>query len=156
MGVEIFYSPNNKPIIQQKNAYPENSAAAVAAMLAYERGKTVDLNRLCSGTALNLAEMIKELRFYGLDYREADTRKPLSLSQLSKAVEANGPAAVLLKYKDVHSIWIIVDNIDTESGNVRCRNPYNCEEVDVELRLFCSMWFNEEGFVQVKAENEQK
>ena len=152
-GVEIFYSQNNRPTIQQGNAYPENSAAAVAAILAHERGKAVDKDRLCSGSALNTAEMEQELRFYGLDCCEMDSRKPPTLSQLSHAIQLNGSAAVLLKHGDNHLIWILVDNIDTESGSVGCRNPYNCEELEAKQQAFCNLWFSEKGFVQVKAEN---
>ena len=155
-GVEIFYSQNNRPTIQQGNAYPENSAAAAAAILAHERGKAVNKDRLCSGSALNAAEMEQELRFYGLDCCEMDSRKPPTLSQLSHAIQLNGSAAVRLKREDDHLIWILVDNINTESGSVRCRNPYNCEELETNLQAFRDMWLPEGGFVQVKAEDKQK
>lgn len=149
-GVKIFYSHNNKPVIQQRSIYPESSAAAVAAMLAYERGKTINEDRLCSGSAINTAGMSEELRFYDLDCRENELRKPPSLFQLSQAIQSHGSAAVLLKYQDQHRIWVLVDNIDLTSGNVRCRNPYNCEELDVKQQSFCEVWFPEEGIVQVQ------
>ena len=153
VGVEIFYSQNNKPVIQQKNARPENSAAAIAAMFAHERGKTVNLGQLCSGVAINLAGMIKELKCYGFDSLEIESRKPASFFQLSQTIKTHGPAAVLLKHDDDHFIWIIVDNIDAEY-NVRCRNPYNCEELEVKLQAFFDQWLQEEGFVQIKMKSE--
>ncbi|KEI73096.1 hypothetical protein GV64_22400 [Endozoicomonas elysicola] len=149
--VKIFYSQNNKPVIQQRNIYPESSAAAVAAMLAHERGKTINVDRLCSGSAYNSAGMSEELRVYGLDCRDNKFSSPPALSQLSQAIQSHGSAAVLLKYEDIHCIWVLVDNIDLTSGKVRCRNPYNCEELDVKQQAFCDKWIPEEGFVQLKA-----
>lgn len=141
-SIEVLFTQNDKPIIQQTTS--TNSGAAIAAMFAYEQGKDIRSDRVQDTDCDNQDSIFHKLEcLYNIPCQK---KKINALAKLSEEIEKNRSVAVLVR-RGGHSCWVAVDKVDFEQERIRCRNPYNCEELEVKQQAFCNMWCTDQEVI---------
>jgi hypothetical protein len=142
----VFYTKNNKAIIQQRSA--KGCTAAATAMLIEDNGIGHNSGELIKRALAKDERMRLDISEAGLEpiLTKLEERSLVSLREL---IIENGSCIVTVGGV-IGSHVIVVDEVSPDLSNVRLRDPYHGWEITVTSQAFLEEWHNHDMVIQVK------
>lgn len=140
-SINVYYTENKKPIIQQQST--RGCTAAATAMLILDHEKPIDLLKISRRNLGVTEQKIQDLEEAGL------TPLPMmcsNLADLQECLKRHGSAIVSVD-SGAGGHAILVDAINKSS--VRIRDPYHGWEAEVILEAFLNSWDPHSPIIQV-------